>query len=129
MNAVRRSAFESVGRATGFASLAIVCVLIGLCWDPPLAARTGGVLCLLITVTLVLRGVTAPTRDYRRTESWLLLSDDERPPRAVAQRVVAAALQEAYFTFAEKAAGVTIALFSAAIVLSAVMPPAMIGGR
>lgn len=126
MNPVRQMAFESVARATGFASLAIVCILVGLCWHPPLAARTGGMLCLLTTLTLAFKGMSAPTRDYRQTETWMLLAEHERPPLAVAQRVTAAALQEAYFTFAEKAAAITIAMFTAAVVLSAIMPPDML---
>ena len=125
MDPVRRTAFETVARACGFAALAIVCILVGLSWNPPLAAKTGGFLSMLTTLTLLAKGATAPHRDHRDTEAWLLLDRNDRPPAAVAQRLTATALQEAYYTFAHRAAAFTMVLFALAVVLGAVMPPEM----
>ncbi|WP_181702083.1 hypothetical protein [Chthonobacter albigriseus] len=126
MNPIRQMAFESVARGTGFAGLAIVCILVGLCWNPPLAAKTGGILCLMTTLTLAAKGYTAASRDHRLTEAWLLLAEGERPPAAVAQRITASALQEAYYSFAVKGAAISIAMFGLAVVFAAAIPPEML---
>jgi hypothetical protein len=125
MNPVRRAAFESVARATGFFGLLIACMLVGLSWNPPLAAKTGGVLCLVATLTMMAKARHAPTRDYRQTETWILLSKAERPPADVAQRLTGAALQEAYHAFAIRTAIASIGLFAIAILLTAILPPGM----
>ncbi|WP_181706986.1 hypothetical protein [Chthonobacter rhizosphaerae] len=125
MDRLRRAAFETVARGTGFAGLAIVCILVGLSWNPPLAAKTGGILTLIAAATLTAKGHAAPTRDHRRTETWMMLEESERPPAAVAQQVTGTALQEAYYTFAIRAAGISAVLFAAAFVLAAALPPDM----
>ena len=71
MEAIENAAYISVGRACGFAALAIFCLMFGLSFDPPLAARTGGLLCLGLTVILGLYALRARSRPYKRTELWL----------------------------------------------------------
>lgn len=104
MDAIENAAFVSVGRAAGFAGLAIFTLMMGLSFDPPLAARTGGLLGLGIVAGLMLYGWRAVYRPYRRTEAWLILGKDRRPPAAVAQRIIGGALRETAFWFAKRAA-------------------------
>lgn len=118
MDAIERAAFISVGRACGFAGLAILCVLTGLSFEPVLAARTGGILTFGMTLFLGYRARVAPRRPYRATEAWLMLAKAERPDDAVAQGLIGSALQEAYVWFARQTAFVSVVLWTAVIVLS-----------
>jgi hypothetical protein len=49
---------------------------------------------------LLLKAALAETKPHRSTELWLLLKPSERPHEAVAQRVIALALREAFLRFA-----------------------------
>jgi len=122
MDAVERVAYITVGRACGFAGLAILCVMVGLCFEPMLAARSGGVLCLIMTLFLLWFARVAPSRPIRDTEAWLILDEKERPPAAVAQKLLGGALRDAYLWFARYTAGVTVVIWMSTIVLSLVAP-------
>ena len=74
-------------RACGFASLAIFCVMIGLSFLPRSAFQAGGFLSIVMTLVLVLKAREARTKDHRRTEMWLYLPKESRPPQAFAQKI------------------------------------------
>jgi hypothetical protein len=114
MEPVRQAAFVSVIRATGFAGLAVFMTVVGLSFDLVLAGRTGGVLCLITAVVLMMRARGAVRVDHRRTEAWLLLDEGQRPPAEYAQRVTATALAEAYTVCASHAALAAASLFAVA---------------
>lgn len=118
MEAIEKAAFISVGRACGFAGLAILCTMIGLSFDPLVAARTGGMFTFAMTLFLGYRARTAPTRPYRRTEAWMMLARSELPDEARAQRMIGGALKNAYLWFARQCAFITVILWSAVIVLA-----------
>src|SRR5262245_63845284 len=82
MEDMRRIAYEIVLRACGFGSLAIFCVMVGMSFEPRAAFQTGGFLTLLMTGILVLKAYEAPRKNYRRTEMWLYLPEERRPPKA-----------------------------------------------
>lgn len=117
MEPVERAAYLSVGRACAFGALAIFCFVVGLSYDPNLAARFGGLLCLLMTAILLMRALSAPARPYKTTETWLMLEASERPAVHVAQQVIGSALREAYFWYARSTATVTVLLLMIALVL------------
>jgi len=100
MEHMRRVAYETVLRACGFASLAIFCVMIGFSFQPRLAFQSGGTLTMLMTLVLVFKAYEARTKDYRKTEMWLYLSKEERPPASHAQWAAATVLRETYLQFA-----------------------------
>jgi len=112
MNAIENAAYISVGRACGFAALAIFCVIFGMSFDPPLAARIGGVLCVALALVLAGYAWRAPTRPYKRTELWLILAKDKRPPAAYAQRVIGAVLRDTYIWFSRQSAVIAIVLLA-----------------
>ena len=85
MEHMRRIAYETVLRACSFGSLAIFCVMIGLSFQPRAAFQAGGFLTLLMTAILVLKAHEARTKNYRKTEMWLYLAKEHRPPEAQAQ--------------------------------------------
>jgi hypothetical protein len=115
---MRRVAYETVLRACGFASLAIFCVMIGMSFMPRLAFQTGGLLTTIMTAVLILKAFEARTKDYRRTEMWLYLEKDERPPATYAQWASATVLRETYLTFAMWTAVISIAMWVLALLIS-----------
>ena len=122
MEAIENAAYVSVGRACGFAALAIVCLMLGLAYDPAAAARTGAVLVLAVAVILALYALRARSRPYKRTELWLILPKDQRPPASFAQRVIGETLRETYLWFAQQAVVVSLILLAASLLLQIAEP-------
>lgn len=117
MDAIENAAFVSVGRACGFAGLGIFCLMFGLSFEPVLAARSGAISCLLIALILCAYAMRARKRPYRRTELWLILAKDSRPPKSIAQQIIGETLRETYFWFARQALAISIFLWLSVIVL------------
>ncbi len=113
MGAIERAAYVSVGRACGFAGLAIICFMAGLSYQPRLAAFFGAVGSLIVTGVLLARAAAARRRPYRRTETWLMLAEGERPEAGIAQQLIGSVLREVYLWYARCGAFAT-AVFSAA---------------
>ena len=118
MEEMRRIAYETVLRACAFASLAIFCVMIGMSFLPRSAFQAGGFLSMLMTLVLVLKAHEALTKDHRRTEMWLYLPKESRPPQASAQRTVSTLMRETYFLFARWTAIISIVMWSIALLFS-----------
>jgi len=117
MDAIENAAYVSIGRACGFAGLGIFCVMFGLSFDPAYAARTGGILCLGTAGILAFRAWTARTRPYKKTELWIIIARDKRPPDGVAQKLIGTALHDAYLWFAQSAAIIALVLLISALAL------------
>jgi hypothetical protein len=117
MEAIITAANVSVGRACGFAGLGIFCLMFGLSFEPALAARAGGVLCAILAAVLFLYALRAPIRPYKRTELWTILQKADRPPAAVAQKIIGEILRETYLRFARQTAILSAALWVAALAL------------
>ena len=115
MEEMRRIAYETVLRACGFASLAIFCFMIGLSFIPRAAFQAGGFLTLVMVLVLIFKSREALTKDYRRTEMWLYLPKELRPPAAYAQWASATVLRETYLLFAKWTAAISIALWLLAL--------------
>jgi hypothetical protein len=115
---MRRIAYETVLRACGFASLAIFCVMIGMSFAPRLAFQAGGTLTMLMAVVLLYKAREALTKDYRRTEMWLYIEKEQRPPPAYAQWASSTILRETYLTFALWTSMVAIAMWVIALLFS-----------
>jgi hypothetical protein len=118
MEHMRRVAYETVLRACGFASLAIFCIMIGMSFMPKAAFQAGGFLTMLMSAVLILKAFEARTKNYRRTEMWLYLKKDERPPAAYAQWASATVLRETYLRFALWTSAIAIAMWTIALLLS-----------
>jgi hypothetical protein len=117
---MRRIAYETVLRACGFASLAIFCVMIGLSFLPRAAFQAGGFLSMVMTLVLILKAREARTKDHRRTEMWLYLPKESRPPQAIAQKMISTLMRETYLLCARRTAGVSIVMWTAALLFSVV---------
>jgi hypothetical protein len=118
MEQMRRVAYETVLRACGFGSLAIFCIMIGLSFNPRAAFQAGGVLTTLMTIILIIKAREALTKDYRRTEMWLYLPKDFRPPEAYAQWASSTILRDTYLTFAFWTSGIAIVMWVMALLFS-----------
>jgi Ca2+/Na+ antiporter len=116
MEAMRKAAFETVMRACAFGSLAIFCMMFGLSFDGRIAFKTGGALTLVMVFILIFKAYESQTKDYRRTEMWLYLSKEERPPKAFAQWAASLVLWDTYLKFALWTAMVSIGMWVLAIV-------------
>ena len=111
MEHMREVAFATVLRACGFGSLAIFCVMIGLSFEPRAAFQAGGFLTTLMAGILLFKAREALTKNYRRTEMWLYLEKDVRPPEAYAQWASSVVLRETYLTFAKWTSAVAIVMW------------------
>ena len=118
MEHMRRIAYETVLRACGFACLAIFCVMIGMSFDPRLAFQAGGFLTTIMAFVLILKSREALTKDYRKTEMWLYLEKDFRPPEAYAQWASATVLRDTYLTFALWTTVISIVMWCLALLFS-----------
>jgi hypothetical protein len=115
---MRRVAFETVLRACAFGSLAIFCVMIGMSFNPRVCFQAGGFLTTLMTAILLLKAYEARTKPYRRTEMWLYLPKEHRPPEAYAQWASATVLRETYLRFAHWTSIISILLWFFAFLFS-----------
>jgi hypothetical protein len=121
MEHMRRVAFEIVLRACSFGALAIFCLMFGMMYAPKAAFQIGGFLTLVMCAVLLLKAYEANIKDYRRTEFWLCLAKEHRPPAAFAQQVSATLLRETYLQVALWASAVAIALWAVALLLPTIM--------
>jgi hypothetical protein len=118
MELMRRIAYETVLRACGFGSLAIFCVMVGMSFEPRAAFQAGGTLTTIMALILIWKAREALTKDYRKTEMWLYLPKDFRPPEAYAQWASATVLRDTYLTFALWTSMIAIAMWVIALVIS-----------
>jgi hypothetical protein len=118
MEHMRQIAYETVLRACSFASLGIFCVMTGMSFDPRLAFQAGGFLTTIMAFILILKAREALTKDYRRTEMWLYLEKDRRPPDSYAQWASSTILRETYLNFAKWTAMISIVMWGLTLILS-----------
>jgi hypothetical protein len=115
---MRAIAYETVLRACGFAALAIFCVMIGLSFNPRAAFQAGGTLTTIMTLILMFKAREARTKPYRKTEMWLYLPKEHRPPETYAQIASATVLRETYLVFARWTAMTAITMWVLALFFS-----------
>ena len=72
----------------------------------------------MMAAILIFKAREARTKDYRRTEMWLYLAKEQRPPAAYAQWASATVLRETYLTFARWTAAISIAMWVLALLIS-----------
>lgn len=118
---VRRKAIISTARGCGFAGLAGLTAMLGFAGDPPVAMKFGGMCSLLTAFVLLVKASRARLAPYKRTEIWLMLEENERPPAALAQIVIGTARREALLQFALAHALLALALFGLALVWRAAL--------
>ena len=118
MDHIRVIAHETVLRACSFGSLAIFCVMVGMSFNARAAFQAGGFLTMMMTLVLVYKAWEARTKNHRRTELWLYLPKEQRPPEGYAQWAVATAMRETYLAFARWTSLVAIVMWMLALIFS-----------
>ncbi len=118
MEDMRRIAYATVLRACGFGSLGIFCFMVGLSFMPRLAFQSGGVLTMLMTGILLIKALEARTKPYRRTEMWLYLPKELRPPAGAAQQLTSVVMRETYLRFALWTSVIAIVMWAIALLFS-----------
>lgn len=116
MEPMRRVAYDVVQRACLFGSLAIFCVMVGMSFEPRLAFQAGGTLTAIMALVLIYKAREARTKPYNKTELWLYLPKDVRPPTAQAQWASATVLRETYLTFALWTSAISIGMWVIALI-------------
>ncbi|MGE4221160.1 MAG: hypothetical protein AB7G39_17075 [Alphaproteobacteria bacterium] len=97
---IEEAARISVLRALGFAGLAIATAMVGVSFDPPTALNLGGVMTGMVGAVLAVKAWQAPTINYRRTETFMLLDRDTGLDESLSQRVVTDVLARLYHRYA-----------------------------
>ena len=110
---IRELAVVSIGRACLFGLLAIITFMFALLAWPGLALRSGAILFLVTAAILMLKAAQAPTRNYRRTEVWLLLEKRHDLPEPRAQAIIGEVLRSTYVQFARITAATAVVLWIA----------------
>ena len=114
---IHRNAHLSVMRGCGFGLLGIVTGMMGLANDAVLALRWGGIGTLLMTFVLILKAARVDRVPYRSTEVWVMLDPHQRPPDALAGRLIAVARRDALLRYAYFSAGLSVALLAGELAL------------
>ncbi len=119
METIRQIAFVCVGRAVGFGTLAIACIMLSFAFSPPTAFRAGALLALIMAGILILKAHYAGRQQPKHTEVWLYLEEGLRPRDAEARRRFAGVLRETYGRFAAGALAAACCMFFVSVVLLA----------
>ncbi|MBL8833057.1 MAG: hypothetical protein JNL71_11760 [Rhodospirillales bacterium] len=123
LDRIRWAAARSIGRGCLFALLAVGMIVFGLIPWPILAFRSGAILTALLAAVLLLRGEIAPYRDFRRTETWILMGQRHALPEARAPRAILGILQDTYRRFAVYAAALSATCWLLMFLAMALQPP------
>ncbi len=100
MQRLEELAFISIARGCGFAALAIATFMAAFVTNTPYMFKVGGILCLLTASILILKAMKALHHPYKRTEVWIMMEPEDRPPQALAQGLVGNTLRRMYLRFA-----------------------------
>lgn len=118
MEQIEQLARFSVMRASGFAVLAIVLVMMGTLHDPAASMRFGAAGFLLLATGLTLAGTLYPRRRrIDETEVWIMLSPEQRPPKDVARIAITRAMRAELFQKAMWACMCALGLLGVSLIL------------
>ena len=101
---IRRYAQLSIARGCGFGALAIATVMVGSASNLSLFLRSGGFATLLMCFILLIMAARADHVPVKRTEVWIMLPKENRPPLEVAAPLIARARKDYLLRFAYVAA-------------------------
>lgn len=118
---VETCAWVSIARGCGFAGLATLCGMVGISFNPALSLKLGGYCALLTSAILLLKAWRANQVRYSHTEIWVMLNEDERPPKPIAQAVITGARQRTLFLFASHSAKVALAMLVASFLVRSLL--------
>lgn len=100
---IEQLASLSIARGVGFAALAIVTGMVGMSSQLPAAFKFGGLAFLLTAIVLLIRDRAYSPEQFKRTEIWIMMSPDERPPLELARVLIMSARHDAMTLWAYRA--------------------------
>jgi hypothetical protein len=95
--------------------------MVGFAFDPALSAKAGSILSLLAALALCFKAWIAPHTNYRRTETWLILPEADRPPSATAQSIISRVLRRTFLVYAAFSTVLSVLLLAASVTLEIVL--------
>ncbi len=113
-----RFAFFTLARDSAFVALVAGTLMVGFSFVPPLAFAIGATVALIFSIGLLTRGYFLTEERFIRSEPWLALRPDERPPDEWGRRLAQAQLKMLLLRFAKGASAVASILFGTALLLS-----------
>jgi hypothetical protein len=121
---VRRCAEVSVLRGLGFALLAVGCLVLSFAFDLRLALEVAATCSLLIGVILLIQALRAPTRDYRKTETWILVRKRIDLPPERRQQAIGSILQGLYRHYCQRMITMAVAIWLVSVAVRLAWAPA-----
>jgi hypothetical protein len=117
MDHIRKLAWVSIARGCAFGFLAIFCFSFAFINRPAFALTSGGVGMLLMAFILMLKASRSDQLSHKRTEIWIMLSPDMRPPPDVASGIIMRIRRDVMLQFAYGWAVASAAAFAMATTL------------
>jgi hypothetical protein len=92
--------------------------MVGMSFMPRFAFQTGGFLTTVMALILIFKAREAATKPYRKTEMWLYLPKELRPPESYAQWASTTVLRETYLTFAKWTSAIAVVMWVLSLAFS-----------
>lgn len=123
MDRITELARLSVLRASGFAGIAIMMVIMGSLGDPPAAFRYGAGCLLVLSASMGVYGYRYPRRRrIEETEVWIMLGAEERPEKQVARQLIIVAMRDQLLEKSLIWASVALLFLGISFLLSILLP-------
>ncbi len=103
MEEIRAAAHFCIGRAVGFAGLAISVIMISCSFDFTISLKMGLALTLAMTSVLFWHYQTAHTKKPERSEVWITLPVEYRPKNEASRDVFRRVMAETYLFYTVRA--------------------------
>jgi hypothetical protein len=92
--------------------------MLGFAHDPQRSAQAGSLLFFALALGLIWKAQLAQGTNHKKTETWLMLAPEDRPPETTAQTVLSVILRDVYLLHARYSAAAAVALLLAAVALA-----------
>lgn len=100
MDHIRKLAWISIARGCAFGFLAIFCFSFAFINRPAFALTSGGIGVLLMVFILVLKASRSDQISHKRTEIWIMLAPNLRPPPEAASGIIMQVRRDVMLRFA-----------------------------
>ena len=92
--------------------------MLGFAHDAQRSAQAGSLLFFALALGLIWKAQLAFGANHKKTETWLMLAPEDRPPEATAQTVLSVILRDVYLLHARYSVLAAAILLLAAVTLS-----------
>ena len=92
--------------------------MLAFAHDPQRSAQAGSLLFFSLAFGLIWKAQLTTGANHKKTETWLMLAPEDRPPEATAQTVLSVILRDVYLLHARYSAIAAATLLLAAVALS-----------